>query len=51
MSGYKGLNNPSTNDLLKNHMNAITNTSRSARLYGRLFNTFTTTSCVVVCFH
>ena len=37
MSGYKGLNNPSTNDLLKNHMNAITNTSRSARLYGRLF--------------
>ena len=37
MSGYKGLNNPNTNDLLKNHMNAITNTSRSARLYGRLF--------------
>ena len=37
MSGYKGLNNQSTNDLLKNHMNAITNTSRSARLYGRLF--------------
>ncbi len=23
--------------MLKNHMNAITNTSRSARLYGRLF--------------
>jgi len=37
MSGYKGLNNPNTNDLLKNHMNAITNASRSARLYGRLF--------------
>ena len=37
MSGYKGLNNPNTNDLLKNHMNAITESSRSARLYGRLF--------------
>ena len=37
MSGYKGLNNPNTNDLLKNHMNSITNASRSARLYGRLF--------------
>ena len=37
MSGYKGLNNPNVNDMLKNHMNAITNTSRSARLYGWLF--------------
>ena len=37
MSGYKGLNNPNVNDMLKNHMNAITNTSRSSRLYGRLF--------------
>ena len=33
MSGYKGLNNPNVNDMLKNHMNAITNTSRSSRLY------------------
>jgi|TARA_R100000030_G_C3213044_1_gene113876 hypothetical protein len=37
MSGYKGLNNPNVNDMLKNHMNAITDTSRSSRLYGRLF--------------
>ena len=37
MSGYIGLNNPNVNDMLKNHMNAITNTSRSSRLYGRLF--------------
>jgi len=37
MSGYKGLNNPNVNDMLKNHMNAITETSRSSRLYGRLF--------------
>ena len=37
MSGYKGLNNPNASDMLKNHMNAITNVSMSSRLYGKLF--------------
>jgi len=37
MSGYFFFFFLNVNDMLKNHMNAITNTSRSSRLYGRLF--------------